>query len=193
MHSYRLGWGGYGSEPDPESVDRDNLASRALLDSISARWRGIPMLCTEWGYPSSVVDPATQSAYLVRTYLANLASGVTATVWYEWKDSRDEVSNPESHFGLQTMQGAFKAEPDEPIIRQLRHMKLVRRLEAGDPEIQALLFDDEGTQQVVAWLRSDNPSRSVSVSVGGKSVTLHNRPTIISGNQITVSDVTHAR
>jgi hypothetical protein len=49
MHSYRLAWG---RQPDPESVEGDNLNSRVLLESLSSRWRGIPIHCTERGYPS---------------------------------------------------------------------------------------------------------------------------------------------
>ena len=67
MHSYRIE---NGRQPDPESVERENLASRALLGRISDRWRTLPILCTEWGYPTSAVGPETQSAYLARTYLA---------------------------------------------------------------------------------------------------------------------------
>jgi polysaccharide biosynthesis protein PslG len=190
MHSYRLK---NGRQPDPESVGPDNLASRAVLEGMSARWRGIPLLCTEWGYPSSAVGPATQSAYLSRAYLANLASGVAATVWYEWKDSRDEVSNPESHFGLQTKQGVFKVTPDTVLMRRLLGMTFVRRLETDDSRIQALLFRDGSTDHVVAWLRSDDPARTIHASISGNPVVLRNIPTIVPGSQIEVSGRNHAR
>jgi Cellulase (glycosyl hydrolase family 5) len=190
MHSYRL----EGTlQPDPESVERDNVASRALLGRMSARWRTLPLLCTEWGYPSSATGPETQSAYLARTYLANLASGVGATVWYEWKDSRDEVLNPESHFGLQTKQGIFKSTSNYTLIGRLLHMRFVRRLESGNPQIQALLFEEGNTDQVVAWVRSDDPSRMADVSISGKPVTLGNSPTIVPGDRIEASSQPHAR
>ena len=190
MHSYRIE---NGRQPDPESVERENLASRALLGRISARWRTLPILCTEWGYPTSAVGPETQSAYLSRTYLANLASGVGATVWYEWKDSRNEVLNPESHFGLETAQGAFKTTPNFELIRRLLHMRFVRRLETEDPEVQALLFDEGNTDQVVAWVRSSDSSRTVGVSIGGRPVILGSSPTITPGEGIEPSIQTHAR
>ena len=190
MHSYRIE---YGRQPDPESVERENLASRALLGRISARWRTLPILCTEWGYPTSAVGPETQSAYLARTYLANLASGIGTTVWYEWKDSRNEVLNPESHFGLETGQGVFKTTPNFELIRRLLHMRFVRRLETEDPEVQALLFDEGNTDQVVAWVRSSDSSRTVGVSIGGRPVILGNSPTITPGDGIEPSIQTHAR
>jgi hypothetical protein len=188
MHSYRLEGQ---SQPDPESVQSDNAASRALLDRLSARWRALPMICTEWGYPSSAVGTKTQLAYLARTYLANLASGVTATVWYEWKDSRNEILNPESHFGLLTSQGAFKTEPDDALIVRLLRMRFIRRLQSGGSQIQALLFQDANIDHVVAWVRSDDPSRTAHASIGGTPVILGNSPTIVAGDRIEVSG--HAR
>ena len=102
------------------------------------------------------------------------------------------MSNPESHFDLQTRQGVFKAEPDEALIKQLCRMRLARRLETGEPKVWALLFDDESAEQVVARLRSNYPGGSVSVSIGQKIVTLRNRPTIAPDNQITVRDHPYA-
>jgi capsular exopolysaccharide synthesis family protein len=190
MHSYRIE---DGRQPDPESVEPENLASRALLGRISARWRTLPLLCTEWGYPSSAVSPETQSAYLARTYLVNLASGVGATVWYEWKDSRNEVLNPESHFGLETAQGVFKTTPNFELIKRLLHMRFLRRLEAEDPEVQALLFEEGNTDQVVAWVRSSDSGRTVGVSIGGRPVILGSSPTITPGDGIEPGVQTHAR
>ncbi len=190
MHSYRIE---YGRQPDPESVERENLASRELLGRISDRWRTLPVLCTEWGYPSSAVGAETQSAYLVRTYLANLASGIGTTIWYEWKDLRNGVLNPESHFGLETAQGVFKTTPNFVLIKRLLHMRFLRRLELEDPEIEALLFDEGKTDQVVAWVRSSDPSRTVGVSIGGRPVLLGGLPTIAPGDGIHASIQTDAR
>jgi hypothetical protein len=190
MHSYRIE---YGQQPDPESVERENLASRTLLGRISARWRTLPVLCTEWGYPSSAVGAETQSAYLVRTYLANLASGVGTTVWYEWKDSRNEPLNPESHFGLETAQGVFKTTPNFVLIRRLLHMRFLRRLESEDPQVEALLFEEGNTHQVVAWVRSSDSSRTLGVSIGGRPIVLGSSPTIMPGEGIQAGIKTDAR
>jgi len=189
-HSYRVQ---NGRQPDPESVVRDNEASRALLNSMSARWRELPMLCTEWGYPSSAVGQTIQSAYLARAYLSNLASGVLTTVWYEWKDSRDEVSNPESHFGIQTRQGAYKVSPDNKLLKDLLGMTFVRRLETHDPQVHALLFRAGSTDQVVAWLGSNDAGLTADVSISGKPVVLRNIPTITPGDQIEARSRSHAR
>jgi hypothetical protein len=190
MHSYRLS---RGREPDPESVEAENLASRALLQLLSDRWRDVPMLCTEWGYPSSVVGHTTQLAYLARAYLANLASGVRATVWYEWKDSRDEAENLESHFGLQTANGIFKVGPDDGLVRRLTRMRFVRRLESVDPQVKVLLFEDGKTNQIVAWLRSDDFARTTVVTIAGRAVVLSNYPVIVPGDQIESAGHSNAR
>ncbi len=190
MHSYRIsrGW-----RPDPESVEAENVASRALLARLSDRWRDVPMLCTEWGYPTSAVGRATQRAYLARAYLANVASGVRATVWYEWKDSRDEPANPESHFGLQTAQGIFKVDPDDGLVRRLTSMRFVRRLESVDPQVQLLLFEEGNTKQIVAWLRSDDLARNAAIAIAGKPVILSNYPVIVPGDQLEAGGHSHAR
>ncbi|MGG5823777.1 hypothetical protein [Falsiroseomonas sp. HW251] len=183
-HSYRIQGG---VQPDPESVAAENATSRGFLDRLSPRARSLPMLSTEWGYPSSVVGAASQAAYLARTYLANLASGVSATVWYEWKDSRDEPLNPESHFGLVAANGEPKAGPDSALFPRLLRLDFVRRLETGDPLIQALLFRDDGVEHVVAWLRSADPGRTLRAEIGGTAVTLGIVPTILRGDRIAVS------
>ncbi|SFN62433.1 Cellulase (glycosyl hydrolase family 5) [Bradyrhizobium sp. Rc3b] len=189
MHSYRISGG---RRPDPESVEAENLASRALLERLSGRWRDVPMLCTEWGYPTSAVGRATQRAYLARAYLANVASGVQATVWYEWKDSRDEPANPESHFGLQTAQGIFKVELDDGLVRRLTSMRFVRRLQAVDPQVQLLLFEEGKTSQIVAWLRSDS-ARTAVAKIAGKAVVLSNYPVIVPGDRAEDDGHGHAR
>lgn len=184
MHSYRIQGG---VQPDPESVAPENAVSRAFLDRLSPRARALPMLCTEWGYPTSAVGPETQAAYLARTHLANLASGVAATVWYEWKDSRDEPFNPESHFGLVTAQGAHKSGLDGALFPRLLRMDFVRRLETGHPLVQALLFEEAGVEHVVAWVRSADPERRVRAAIGDATVMLGISPTITRGDRIAVT------
>jgi hypothetical protein len=188
MHSYRIQGG---VQPDPESVAPENMASRTLLDRLSPRARVLPMLCTEWGYPTSAVGPETQAAYLARTYLANLASGVAATVWYEWKDSRNEPLNPESHFGLVTAQGAAKSGLDGALLPRLLRMDFRRRLETGHPLVQALLFEEAGVEHIVAWVRSSDPEQKVRATIGDAIVVLDIVPGITRGNRIAVTG--HAR
>jgi hypothetical protein len=188
MHSYRIQGG---VQPDPESVAPENMASRAFLDRLSPRARALPMLCTEWGYPISAVGPETQAAYLARTYLANLASGVAATVWYEWKDSRNEPLNPESHFGLITAQGVSKSGLDDALLPRMLRMDFIRRLETGSSLVQALLFEEAGVEHVVAWVRSADPSRNVRATIGDATVVLGISPKITRGNRIAVTG--HAR
>jgi hypothetical protein len=149
------------------------------------------MLCTEWGYPTSAVGRETQAGYLARTYLANLASGVAATVWYEWKDSRDETLNPESHFGLVTAHGVQKSGLDGALFPRLLRMSFVRRLETGSPLVQALLLEEAGIEHVVAWVRSADPERRVRAAVGDTTIELGISPTITRGSRITV--IRHAR
>jgi hypothetical protein len=188
MHSYRVQGG---VQPDPESVAAENTASRGFLDRLWPRARALPMLSTEWGYPSSAVGSEAQAAYLARTYLANLASGVLATVWYEWKDSRDEPQNPEAHFGLVTAQGRYKSAPDDALFPRLLRMRYLRRLETGHRQVQALLFEEEGREHVVAWVRSDESGWRVRAVVGDHPVLLGISPTITAGSRIVVSG--HAR
>ena len=61
-------------------------------------------------------------------------------------------------------------------------------IESGNPLVQALLFDEGGSDHVVAWVRSDDPDLTVHAFMGGKPIVLSNSPTIWAGDRIEVSD-----
>ncbi|MCL2716416.1 MAG: cellulase family glycosylhydrolase [Alphaproteobacteria bacterium] len=176
MHSYRMH---EDPQPDPESVEADNRSSRAVLERLAPQWRTIPMLCTEWGYPTSDLSPAAQASYLARAFLANNASGIQATVWYEWKDSRDEEKNPESHFGLKTLAGTFKTTHDADLLRRLTSMRFLREVPSGDPELRIMQFEDGPARVLVAWLRTADSARTRTTRIGGKDVAVTSRPVIV--------------
>ncbi|MEO6388712.1 MAG: hypothetical protein ABIT16_03340 [Croceibacterium sp.] len=106
-HGYRMG-SDY-SSPGPDTIAPDLQASLSYLYTGLSLPAQKSFKVTEWGYPTSLVDPDLQIAYVMRGTLTNLASNVVLTVWYEWRDSRPEDAGHEAHFGLNTINGGPKA------------------------------------------------------------------------------------
>jgi hypothetical protein len=83
-HAYRMGQN-YAS-PDPDSIAADLRQSSTYLYNTLQVPGTKPFHVTEWGYPTSLIDPELQVAYLMRGVLTNAAQGVPLTVWYEWRN-----------------------------------------------------------------------------------------------------------
>ena len=71
---------------------------------------------------------------------------------------------------------------------RLLRMDFVRRLETGNPLVQAFLFEEAGVEHVVAWVRSADPERKVRAAIGDATVMLGISPTITRGDRITATE-----
>ena len=91
VHPYR--------QTPPETVGGDWARLRALMQSHGGQK---PLLSGEWGYSDRApgLDRDTQAQYAVRQYVANLASGVNMSIWYDWRDDGQSPSELEHHFGV---------------------------------------------------------------------------------------------
>lgn len=154
-HAYRMSAGYH--QPDPESIEDDNAASRAYLYStlhIPPRKR---FAISEWGYTTYNISADLQAAYLIRSNMMNAATGIPLTVWYEWRDSRADASSPESDFGLLKMQGHEKSSRGAlAVLGRIAHAHIVRRLATDCVDARVFLLDEGGKRFLVAWLRSDD-------------------------------------
>jgi hypothetical protein len=175
MHAYRVQGGAY---PDPESVLGDLEASRQALARLRRAWARVPVIVSEWGYPTSDAPPALQSAYFVRTRLVNLMGGVSATIWYEWQDSAVSAASAEAHFGLLDSANAAKV-PLPPAARALAEARFVRRIPSTDPRVFAALFRRGAETLVVAWLRTTDPLERRRVHVGVRVLEIGYQPLMI--------------
>lgn len=92
VHPYR--------QSPPETVASDWRRLRALVARHTDR--DVPLLSGEWGYSERYagMNARLQAAYAVRQYVANLASGVPMSIWYDWKDDGLDPLEIEHHFGV---------------------------------------------------------------------------------------------
>jgi hypothetical protein len=178
FHSYR---GERGVTPkSPESVMVDNARALSIVAELASPAPALPLVCSEWGYNSLELSEAEQASYVLRTYFANVLSGVPITVWYEWRDSVLESDNTEAHFGLVDMYG--KEKPAVPTIRTvlplIKDDRLERRLQLGDPKDFALLLaSSHGNKKLVIWTSRTQNEGSVQIQLVGQKHIIRLTPT----------------
>lgn len=171
-HAYRIKKGQ--PIPSPESVQVDNLSSRQWLKAGGAG--NIPYICSEWGYVAPLVRPEEQAAYPLRAHLANLLSGAPLTIWYEWRDSKREPDNPESHYGLVDYDGHPKAGATNlsTVLPMIAQARLIKRVPLKASTSYAVVVrQPDGTYGLVYW--SAITGQSV-LSVGQKTVNMTIQP-----------------
>ncbi|MCB8932408.1 MAG: hypothetical protein H6534_03105 [Chthonomonadaceae bacterium] len=125
VHPYR--------QSAPETAGADWRRLRSVMGRHTAR--DVPLLSGEWGYSERYPgqNAQTQADYAVRQYVANLASGVAMSIWYDWKDDGSDPLEIEHHFG--TVATDLREKPAYEAIqaaaRRLDGLKFDRRLPGG--------------------------------------------------------------
>ena len=89
--------------------------------------QNLPIVSSEWGYSTAegAVSEARQAQYLVRQWLANLATGVNLSIFYDWRDDGDDPKDREHRFGTvrrnlepkPSFLAAQNADPNPPGLR----------------------------------------------------------------------------
>jgi hypothetical protein len=72
-------------------------------------------------------------------------------------------------------------------------MRFVHCLETKRPQVQALLFDEGNADQIVAWERFGDSSRTIQASIAGNTSTVTASPKIAPGDRIEIISDAHAR
>lgn len=175
MHAYRIQGNTF---PDPESALADYQASRSRLTRLRASWRDVPILISEWGYPSNRLPPEVQSAYLLRTYLVNRLAGHSTSVWYEWRDNPVDPASVEAHFGLLRRDGTSKV-PLPAELRIFSRVEVLRRFNLKDPRQFAVLLRDGRQLWLATWLWSSDIRESAFITANGKRLRVDYRPRLL--------------
>lgn len=145
VHPYR--------ESHPETAAEDYGRLRALI-ARHAR-KHVPIVSGEWGYSTAEgrFSEAEQARYIVREYLANLASGVNLSIFYDWKDDGPDPKENEHRFG--TVRQDLSPKPSflaaKSLIRELNGYSFKHRLRGESPAESKLLFAKGGALAVVSW------------------------------------------
>jgi hypothetical protein len=168
-HAYRIRKG----QPikTPETVQSDNVAARQWLSAHGGST--ITYVCSEWGYAEPQVRAQDQAAYPLRAYLANLLSGVPLTIWYEWRDSKQEPGNPESHYGLVDYNGRQKAGAVAlaTVLPKIAGSTLVKRVALGNEARYAVIIrQPTGEYGLVYWSTDPAGSAGRAFQVGETQV-----------------------
>lgn len=161
-HAYRMKTGR--AMLAPETVQADNVRSLAWLKERTGR--DIAYDCSEWGYAEPLVTARQQADYPLRAHLSNLLSGVPLTVWYEWKDSRNQPGSAESHYGLLEMNGHEKPGFAAlfAVLPKIRDAVVVRRIPSSDMAYLVLVRQPAGDYGLVYWSADSAPTYSLAIN-----------------------------
>jgi len=145
VHPYR-----HGAEA-PEAVYGDYNT----LIGLSAQHRFYGALVnSEWGYTTTQVKEEEQAAYVLRARLTDMIWGVPLSIWYEWKDSRDDPQDPEGHFGLIEITGRDKPAMDliERVLPVVHDFTLQQQVATENPRDMVLLLKKQsGEKALIGW------------------------------------------
>lgn len=150
VHPYR-----HGAE-EPEAVFRDYATMVGLLAQKKVF---LPIVNSEWGYTTLQTSEEKQAAYVLRTRLTDMIWGVPLSIWYEWKDSLDDPTDPEGHFGLKAFDGQPKPALSalEGVLPFIKDAVFEKQIATKDPhDVLLLLKQPDGRKVIVGWtLRKD--------------------------------------
>lgn len=168
FHSYRIERGA--APKTPESVMQDNAKASAFIAQFVSQGKAtLPLVCSEWGYNTHDLTPGLQAAYVLRTHVSNLLSGVPLTVWYEWRDSLEGSNDPESHYGLVDNRGRSKPAIEElkRVLPLIRDYRVERRIPTVDQQdFVVLLRGQGGERKLLVWTTRQQENGDVFVRVG---------------------------
>lgn len=178
VHPYRRG------REEPEAVYGDY----ALLNSFLAKTQHyVPLLNSEIGYTGMQVSEEDQANYVMRSRLIDLIWGVPLTIWYEWQDSRDDLTDPESQFGLLRRNGESKPalEAVRSVLGPLKDYLFEQQIHTTNPkDMLVALRNGNGDRAIVGWtLRTDKDREAMAYISEEKKVVrkvpLTARPSIL--------------
>lgn len=178
IHPYQ-----YPTAPDAGLADAIGAVRKVMTEYDDA---AKPIWITEIGYPNhtgtSGVDLRTQAAYLARTYVIALSSGVEKLFWYDYQNGTDPAYN-EHNFGI-----VFADNTPKPCLHALRTTadllegrSLVTRI--ASREAVGYLFAAGPDRVLVAWATGDQGSLSVPFGGEGREFDLmgNTRPVRLNG------------
>ena len=156
----------------PEEHKWGHDITKQLMEKYGAK--GMPILDTERGFTSQKRNDITiegwaggkesmvkdyQAWHLVREYLADQASGVALTVWYELKGNEGFTLYEEDGTHRPAMK-AYLA-----FVEQLTGYRFSKTVECASPRDRAVLYvNDKGERKLVVWTapgRGESPDLTI--------------------------------
>jgi hypothetical protein len=100
---------------DSGAAPKANVQSSNTANSGEVK--DIAIISSEWGYSSAWpgMNDERQGQLLARTWLTNVANGISVSIWYDWRDDGLDPNEAEHHFG--TVSNRYQ-EGREPVYDQ---------------------------------------------------------------------------
>jgi polysaccharide biosynthesis protein PslG len=177
IHPYRR------SDPETAAADycrlRDMIRKYAPVSSgSSSQKKDISLISSEWGYSSVWRDLSEekQGELLARSWLTNVASGISLSIWYDWRDDGLNPSEPEHHFGAvsnsyhDNREPVYDAKPAYLAAKALTGFfsgyHYERRLNVGSDDDYVLVFRKGDAFRFAAWTTGSSHNVVIPLSAG---------------------------
>jgi polysaccharide biosynthesis protein PslG len=190
-------WDGVSVHPyrskSPEWASSDYAQYKSLIRKYNTS-KTIPVLSTEWGYPSTpweglALNEQMQARFLARQWLVNLLNNVPISIWMDWRESPNSSNTLSSGtWGLVRHQyypgrnPAYDAKPAyfaaKTLTTTLRDYSFSRRLGVGSSVDYALEFDNvvqtSSNKAYAVWRdHSKSTTLNLPITSGKFSVVSH--------------------
>jgi hypothetical protein len=170
---------------DPETAAQDYCRLRELIKTYAGD-RVIPIISSEWGY-SAVwpnVNEEKHGELLARTWLTNVANGISLSIWYDWHDDGVNPNDPEHHFGTvsslyhDSRDPVYDPKPAYLAARALTTFlsgyRFESRVNVGSAEDYVLAFRKGSEPRFAAWTTASGDRRLlIPLSAGRYSELSH--------------------
>ena len=152
----------------------------------SDRVTAMPIISSEWGYSSAWpgVSEEKQGQILARSWLTNVANGISLSIWYDWRDDGSDTNNAEHHFG--TVSPVFHERRDpvydpkpaylaaKTLTGFFKGYRFEKRLDLGGAEDYLLAFRKDGEVRFAAWTTASEAREVVlPLNAGRYATTRH--------------------
>lgn len=173
---------------DPETAAQDYCQLRELIKRYAPgpSQREVRIISSEWGY-SSVwpgMNEEKQGQLLARSWLTNVANGISLSIWYDWHDDGTDPGEAEHHFG--TVSNSYHEGRDpvyDPKPAYLAAKTLTtffsgyrfqKRLNTGSADDYLLVFQKDSNLRYAAWTTASSAHKVlIPLAAGRYSSTRH--------------------
>jgi polysaccharide biosynthesis protein PslG len=177
VHSYR------DNPPEPpETVGSQYEQFSNLVAHYVPPGKTIPTISGEWGYTTCICNegvlPQTQADWIARMQLFNLYSGIPLSIWYDWKNDGQDLSQKGQNRGLVDYNLSLKPSYVAMAVftHQLAGYRISKRHDTGNPlDFVFVLTNSRGVVKVAAWTQGEShlvtfPLKAISMPASTQSV-----------------------
>jgi polysaccharide biosynthesis protein PslG len=163
----------------PEAMANDLNTLRGWIKRYGPTDREVPVLFTEWGYPTAGRSETERASLLIREALLGLMHNIPVNIWFNFREKPVGCPAGSSCYGIITNNYVpglpytqFKA-----FAEQLAGYKFIERIPSPDSSVYCLLLGNGQRFKVVAWTTQTTATPTVALS-NGVTIPLSTMPVI---------------